>query len=119
MAIVVDVENWETVSPTTGVSKTGNNLTNLTSLNGYSAAFTSIVMSTELSDFTNIGEHTLTNAAGTSDTRYIYREGTAYFPTREDGKARLKGSYMIMKCTAATTNKFNIFALRPFFRKSY
>lgn len=119
MAIVVDVENWENVTPTTVVSKTGDNLTNLIDSTGYSAAFTSIVMNTELSDFSNIGEHTLTNAAGTSDTRYIYREGTAYFPTRQDGKGRLKGTYMIMKCTADTTNKFNIFALRPFFRKSY
>ena len=63
------------------------------------------------------------------DSRVIYREGVLHFPTRAaftstegtaSALARLRGTYMKIKFKANdTTNKFNIFALRPKFRKSY
>ena len=88
-------------------------------------------MSTELSDYNNIGTHQIFNSVSPTsmDDRVIYREGILHFPTRaaftsDEGTAsalgRLRGTYMKIKFKSTdTTNKFNICALRPKFRKSY
>ena len=88
-------------------------------------------MTTELSDYSNIGTHQIFNSVSPTsmDDRVIYREGVLHFPTRaafssNEGTAstlgRLRGTYMKIKFESSdTTNKFNIFALRPKFRKSH
>ena len=132
MGVVMTMQNWENVSTTNNdVSKFGNEMIGLAATLGYSTTFDEITMSTELSDYTNIGTHQIFNSVSPTsmDDRVIYREGVLYFPTRaaftsNEGVAstlgRLRGTYMKIKFKSTdTTNKFNIFALRPKFRKSY
>ena len=134
MGVVMNMENWEQVNTAdNNLSKLGSEMVGLGTALGNSTTFEEILMSTELSDFTNIGTHKITNQVAAApiilgDSRVIYREGVLWFPTREEGdnegnpttKGRLRGTYMKIKLKAINaTNKFNIFALKPFFRKSY
>ena len=137
LGVVMTMQNWQNFGTSTIMSKTGieliqNSTTVATNfLNGRSATFNEIELSTELSDFANMGTHKIFNSVTQTnmDERVIYREGVLHLPTRAaftstEGTAsslgRLRGTYMKIKFTANdTTNKFNIFALRPYFRKSY
>jgi hypothetical protein len=132
MGVVMTMQNWENVSTTNNdVSKFGNEMVGLSTVLGRSTTFDEITMSTELSDYNNIGTHQIFNSVSPTsmDDRVIYREGILHFPTRaaftsDEGTAstlgRLRGTYMKIKFKSTdTTNKFNIFALRPKFRKSY
>lgn len=132
MGVVMTMQNWQNVNTTNNdVSKFGNEMVGLSFALGYSTTFDKITMTTELSDYSNIGTHQIFNSVSPTsmDDRVIYREGVLHFPTRaafssDEGTAstlgRLRGTYMKIKFESSdTTNKFNIFALRPKFRKSH
>ena len=132
MGVVMTMDNWELVNTTdNNLSKQGFEMVGLSDVQGYSTTFDEIIMSTELSDFANIGTHTIFNSVSPTimDNRVVYREGVLHFPTRAEfvstegissALGRLRGTYMKIKFKSNdTTNKFNIFALRPKYRKSH
>tara|TARA_R110000796_G_scaffold17226_3_gene53201 strand:+ start:18931 stop:24768 length:5838 start_codon:yes stop_codon:yes gene_type:complete len=132
IGVVMTMQNWQNVNTTNNdVTKSGSEMVGLSAALGYSTTFEEIEMSTELSDYSNIGVHKIFNSVSPilMDQRVLYREGVLHFPTRAeytstDGTnstlGRLRGTYMKIKFKSTdSTNKFNIFALRPKFRKSY